>query len=86
MNSHSKSKPRHQKFSSNTGRFILDFVVDSSCKHYNKIAKDEKDPEGPYAINTDINKPVSSKPDFYMHCILQKSINYEIRCSTKSYL
>ena len=36
-----KSRPRHQKSSLNTGRFILDFVVDSSAK-YNRIIKEEK--------------------------------------------
>ena len=44
MGSHSKSRPRHQKSSLNTGRFSLDFVVDSSTQKCNKITNEEKDP------------------------------------------
>ena len=64
--SHSKSRPRHQRSSFNTGRFILDFEVHSSAK-YNTITKEEKDPQGLYAINTCSTKLLSSKWNLYMH-------------------
>ena len=64
--SHSKSRPRCQKFLLNTGRFILDFVVDRSA-NYNIITKEEKEPTGPYAINTCSTKPLSSKLNVYIH-------------------
>ena len=38
-----------KKSSLNTGRSILDFVVDSSAK-YNRITNEEKDPKDPYTI------------------------------------
>ena len=66
MGSHLRSRPRHQKSSLNTSRFILDFVVDSSA-NYNIITKEEKDSKGPYAINTCSTKLLSSKLNLYMH-------------------
>ena len=54
------SRPRHQKSLLNTGRFILDFVFDSSENYY-IITKEKKQPKGPYAITICTTKPLSSK-------------------------
>ena len=59
-------KTKYQMSSLNTGRFILDLLVDSSA-NYNIIAKEEKDPKGPYAISTCSTKLLSSILNLYMH-------------------
>ena len=59
-------KTKKPKSLLNTGRFILNCVIDSSTK-YNIIAKEEKDPKDPYAINTCSTKLLSSKLNLYMH-------------------
>ena len=59
-------KTKHQKSLLYTGRFILDFVVDSSA-NYNTITNEEKDPKGPYLINKCTTKQLSSKLNFHLH-------------------
>ena len=49
-----------------TGRFILDFVVDSTAI-YKKVTKEKKDLEDPYAISTCSNQLLSSKLNLHIH-------------------
>ena len=77
MGSHSKSRLWHQESSLNTGGFILDFVVDSSAQ-YNILAKEEKDPKGPYTIkfNQVPKQQTKSLHALKLHWSLQKSTSY----------